>query len=154
MLTGILAAGNVLGADHNLWEINEEEEYLEEDRTADVGKLVREKILGQTFARMDKFAFATAIGSVSGLLLFLATMWLVIKGGDVVGPNLRLLSQYFVGYTVTTKGAFVAFGYSLLTGFLFGWLFAYLRNLLLALFVYWTKKRAELLSIKDFFDHL
>ena len=105
-------------------------------------------------ARMDKFAFATAVGSVSGLLVFLATVWLVIKGGEVVGPNLQLLAQYFVGYTVTLKGALIAFCYSLFWGFLFGWLFAYLRNLSFALYVYRVKKKAELLTLRDFFDNL
>ena len=84
----------------------------------------------------------------------MATLWLVLKGGEVVGPHLRLLSQYFVGYTVTVKGAFVAAGYGFLWGFLFGWLFAYLRNLFCAFFIYRAKKKAELLSLKDFFDHL
>jgi hypothetical protein len=151
MLTGMLAAENVLGAHHNLWEVNEEEGYLEEVKAEE---LVSEKILTRTFARMDKLAFASAVGSVSGLLLLIATIWLVIKGGEVVGPNLQLLSQYFVGYTVTVKGAFIAFGYMFFWGFLFGWLFAYLRNLSLALFIYWVKKKTELLSVKDFFDHL
>ena len=79
---------------------------------------------------------------------------LVIKGGNVVGPNLRLLSQYFAGYTVTVRGAFIAFSYSFFWGFLFGWLLAYLRNLFLALYIYGVKRKAELLSFKDFFDHL
>jgi hypothetical protein len=151
MLTGLLAAENVLGANHNLWEVNEEEGYLEEVKAEE---LVSEEILTRTFARMDKLAFASAVGSVSGLLLLLATIWLVIKGGEVVGANLQLLSQYFVGYTVTVKGAFIAFGYTFFWGFLFGWLFAYLRNLSLALFIFWVKKKTELLSVKDFFDHL
>ena len=154
MHTGMLAAQNILGARHDLWEITEEEEYLEEEKKAKAGKLVFEKILSQTFARMDKIAFATAVGSVSGLLIFLATIWLVIKGGDVVGPNIKLLGQYFIGYTVTVKGAFIAFGYSFVWSFLFGWLFAYLRNLSLALYVFWVRKKTELLTLKDFFDHL
>jgi protoporphyrinogen oxidase len=154
MHTGILAVENMLGADHNLWEVNEEEAYLEEDKQAKVGRVVSEKVLARTFARMDKLALATAVGSVSGLLLFLATVWLVIKGGHVVGPNLRLLSQYFAGYTVTVKGAFIVFSYTFVWGFLFGWLLAYLRNLSLALYIYGVKRKAELLSFKDFFDHL
>ena len=103
---------------------------------------------------MDKLAFAIATGSVCGLLLFLATTWLILKGGAVVGPNLQLLSHFFVGYTVTITGAFIAFGYSFFWGFLLGWLIAYLRNLFLAGFIYWARKKAELLSLKDFFDHL
>jgi len=154
MQTGILAVENIMGAEHNLWEVNEEERYLEEDKQAKVGRVVSEKVLARAFARMDKLAFATAVGSVSGLLLFLATMWLVIKGGHAVGRNLQLLSQYFAGYTVTVKGAFIAFTYSFVWGFLFGWLLAYLRNLFLALYIYGVKRKAELLSLKDFFDHL
>jgi protoporphyrinogen oxidase len=152
--SGILAAQNIKGANHDLWEINEEGEYLEEDKEAKAGQIVPENVLTRTFARLDRFAFATAVGSVSGLLIFLATIWLVIKGGEVVGPNLRLLSQYFVGYTVTVRGAFIAFAYSVLWGFLFGWLFAYLRNLFLAFYIYRVKKKAELLSLKDFLDHV
>lgn len=154
MHTGMLAAQNIAGANHDPWEVNEEKEYLEEDKKAEVEQLVCEKALARAFARMDKLAFATAAGSVSGLLVFLATIWLVIKGGDVVGPNLQLLSQYFAGYTVTVKGAFVAFGYSFFWGFLFGWAFAYLRNLFLAFYLYRVRKKAELLSLWDFFDHL
>ena len=127
--------------------VNEEEKYLEEEREA-----IPKEILFSTFARIDKFAFASAVGSVSGLFMFLATIWLVIKGGDVVGPNLMLLAQYFAGYTVTVKGSFIAFGYSFFWGFLLGWLFAYIRNLSLAYYIYRTRKKAEMLSLKDFFD--
>jgi protoporphyrinogen oxidase len=154
MLTGMLAARNVSGARHDLWEIGEQEEYLEADEKAKAKRLVPEKVLTKTFARIDKLAFATAIGSVSGLLMFLATIWLIVKGGETVGPTLKLLSQYFVGYSVTVQGAFIAFGYTFFCGFLFGWLFAYLRNLFLAFYVYHAKKKAELLSLRDFFDNL
>ena len=154
MLTGMLAAENILGKNHDLWEVSEEHGYLEEDKKARDEKHSAEQILTKAFARIDKLAFAVATGFVSGLLFFMATLWLVLKGGEVVGPHLRLLSQYFVGYTVTVKGAFVAAGYGFLWGFLFGWLFAYLRNLFCAFFIYRAKKKAELLSLKDFFDHL
>ncbi len=148
MLTAMYAAENILGANHDLWEVNEEEEYHEEDE-----KVLPDETLIKTFARMDKVGFATAVGSVSGLFIFLATLWLIIKGGEVVGPNLRLLGQYFIGYSVTIKGAFIGMGYSFLWGFLFGWLFAYLRNLSLGFFIYRVKRKAELLSFRDFLDH-
>ena len=90
---------------------------------------------------------------IAGILIFLATLWLVIKGGEVVGPNLRLLEQYFIGYTVTIQGACLAFGYAFVWGFLFGWLFAYLRNLILAVYLYTARKKAEMLSLQDFFEH-
>lgn len=144
MLTAMMAAENVLGANHDLWQVNEEEEYHEE---------ITEKILMGAFARMDKLGFATALGSVSGLIVFLATIFLILKGGEVVGPNLQLLSQYFLGYAVTVKGAFIGMAYSSWWGFLFGWLFAYLRNLFIALFIYRVKKRVELIKFRDFLDN-
>ena len=148
MLTAMYAAENINGANHNLWDVNEEQEYHEEDK-----KAIPDEVLTQGFARIDKFGFATAIGSVSGLLIFLATLWLLIKGGEVIGPNLLLLEQYFIGYSVTIEGAFIGMGYSFLCGFLFGWLFAYLRNLFLGYFIYRVKRKAELLSFRDFLDH-
>jgi protoporphyrinogen oxidase len=154
MLTAMLAVENYSGANHDLWEVNEEKEYLEEDKKAIEIRRAFEGLLDRTFARMDNFAFATAVGSVSGILVFLATIWLVIKGGDVVGPNLRLLAQYFADYTVTVRGSFIAFGYSFFWGFIFGWLFAYLRNLLIVIYVFWVRKRSEILSLRDFFDYL
>jgi len=152
MVTGILAAENVLGARHDLWSVNEEEEYLEEQQVVEPPEDFVESVIAPAFGRMEKLAFALSVGTVSGLLIFLATLWLVIKGGDVVGPNLRLLEQYFIGYTVTVRGAFLAFGYTFAWGFLFGWLFAYSRNLLFASYLYMAKKKAEMLSLRDFFD--
>jgi protoporphyrinogen oxidase len=148
MLTAMRAVENICGANHNLWEINTEEEYHEEDKV-----LIPDEILVRSFARMDGLGFATAVGSVFGLLIFIATLWLILKGGNVVGPNLQLLGQYFIGYSVTVEGAFIGMAYSFFWGFLFGWLFAYLRNLCLALFIYQARRKTEMLSFKDFVDN-
>ncbi|MDM8550928.1 NAD(P)/FAD-dependent oxidoreductase [Desulfobacterales bacterium HSG2] len=154
MLTGLMAAQNLSGEDHNLWTVNEEEEYLEEDKTkAKLRELIPEKDLIRAFSRMDKLGFATAIGLVSGLLFFLATIWLVIRGTIPGIPDLAFLADYFPGYTLTVDGAFIAFGYTFFWGFLFGWLFAYIRNLFIAIYLYHAKKRAELVSLRDFIDH-
>ena len=114
---------------------------------------VSDRILIRAFARMDKLAFAAAVGSICGLATFIATLGLIIKNGDVVGPHLQLLGQYFIGYTVTLKGSFIGMGYSALWGFIFGWLFAYLRNFSIGLLIYVVRKKAELLSFRDFLDH-
>jgi hypothetical protein len=50
-------------------------------------------------------------GLVLGLIVFVATIWLVIKGGPVVGPHLSLLGQYFIGYRVTVLGRLVGFAW-------------------------------------------
>ena len=149
MFTAMLAAENILGANHDLWEVNVEQEYHEEIRE----EVSVEKLLRRAFSKMDKLSFATAVGTVSGLAIFLATVFLVLKGGKVVGPNLALLGQYFLGYTVTLKGAWIGFTYSFLWGFLFGWLFAYLRNLSLAYIIYRARRKAQALTFKYFIDN-
>lgn len=153
MQTGILAAKNCCGEQHDLWGVNEEKSYLEEDRTLQKVVDVPEKVLIRTFARMDKLAFAVSVGTLCGLLVFGATMWIISRGGDVQNSHLRLLGQYFIGYTVTVKGGFIAFGYAFFWGFLFGWLFAYLRNLFLAIYLYRIKRKVEILSLRYFFDN-
>jgi hypothetical protein len=153
MLTAIYAARNINGANHNLWEVNEEQEYHEEKIDKPIEESVTDDVIIKTFKRMDKLGLAVAIGVVSGLSIFLATLFLIIKGGEVVGPNLQLLDQYFIGYSVSLKGAFVGMLYSFFWGFLFGWAFVYLRNLLLAVFIYRVKKRLEMLTFRDFLDH-
>ena len=68
-----------------------------------------------------------ALGSIFGLGIFVATNWLVIKGGTRVGPHLILLSQYFIGYRVTFLGSLIgaAYGFALGTicGALIGWIY-------------------------------
>ncbi|OGQ97965.1 MAG: hypothetical protein A2521_03215 [Deltaproteobacteria bacterium RIFOXYD12_FULL_57_12] len=154
MQTGIMAVENIRGAAHDLWAVNDEEEYLEEGKAAGIGRSVLESILVQSFARMDKVAMATAIGSVCGLLVLAATLWISSRDPNPAASHLRLLAQYCIGYTVTVQGAFVGFAYFFFWGFLAGWLFAYLRNFFLAVYLFHLKKKSALLTVKDFFDHL
>ncbi|HUL32201.1 MAG TPA: NAD(P)/FAD-dependent oxidoreductase [Thermodesulfobacteriota bacterium] len=152
MLTAMLSAENILGANHDLWTINVEQEYHEEKVLEPGEEAALDKLLPAIFSRMDQLGLATAIGSVCGLLTFLATIWLVMKGG-AASPYLRLLDQYFFGFTVTVKGAFIGMAYSFSWGFLSGWLFAYLRNFSVAYYIYRIKRKAELLTFRDFLDH-
>ena len=68
-----------------------------------------------------------ALGLICGLVIFIATNWLVIKGGRQVGFHLQLLSQYFIGYRVTFFGSFIGFAYGFaagtLSGALIGWIY-------------------------------
>lgn len=68
-----------------------------------------------------------AFGLILGLAIFVATNWLILKGGDRVGPHLILLSQYFIGYRVTFVGSLIgaAYGFALGTigGALMGWIY-------------------------------
>jgi len=152
MLTAMLSAENILGANHDLWAINVEQEYHEEITLEPGEEAALDKLLPAVFSRMDQLGLATAIGSVCGLVTFLATIWLVMKGG-AARLYFQLLNQYFFGYTVTLKGAFIGMAYSFSWGFLSGWLFAYLRNFSMAYYIYRIKRKAELLTFRDFLDH-
>jgi protoporphyrinogen oxidase len=154
MLTAMLAVKNIMGEDHDLWAVNAEQDYHEEvtEKGAEATDPVTERAIRQTFSRIDKLALATSFGTVSGLLIFLATIWLILKGGPHVGQHLQLLSQFFVGYTVTVKGAFIGAAYAFFSSFLFGWALAYLRNLFLAIYIYRLKRKLELIRFKDFIE--
>jgi hypothetical protein len=153
MLTAIYAVENINGANHDLWDVNADREYHEEYEEMPSEPIISDEILIRTFSRMHKSGFATAAGIVCGLFIFLPTIYLAIKQGEVVGPNLQLLGQYFIGYSVTIKGAFIGMAQGFFWGFIFGWTFAYLRNFSLAFFIYRVKKKVEMLTFKDFLDH-
>jgi hypothetical protein len=114
---------------------------------------VPDQLVIQAFAKMDKMALGIAAGLVGAVGIFLATVILLIKGGYPVGPNLALLGQYFIGYTVSWKGSVAGALYGFLFGFALGWSTAFLRNLFVALYVYSVKLKASLLSINDFIEH-
>ena len=74
-------------------------------------------------------------GFLFGLAVFIATNWLVIRGGHlnesgdyVVGPHLQLLSQFFIGYRVSFVGSVIGFGYAFALGTFSGFLFAGVYN--------------------------
>lgn len=80
--------------------------------------------------RLNAIVTGIVTGLIAGLGLFIATNWLVLKGGDEVGPHLSLLAQFFIGYTVTFAGSFVGFTYAFVVGFAVGFAVAWLYNLL------------------------
>ncbi len=68
--------------------------------------------------RLSALASGLVAGVLSGAGLFVATLWLVVKGGHPVGPHLALLGQFFIGYRVTAIGSLVGLAYGFATGFL------------------------------------
>jgi hypothetical protein len=138
----------VLGQANDLWSVNTDQEYHEE---------VREEILVSAvepaLVKLDRVALGLSLGTASGVLLFLATLLLVLKGGDAVGPNLGLLSQYFPGYRVTGAGSVLALGYGFVAGFLAGWTFALMRNALVFAFMAVMYRRAERQALRRLFDY-
>jgi hypothetical protein len=78
--------------------------------------------------RLNAVVQGVGVGLMTGLAIFLATNWLVLKGGDLVGPHLALLSQFFIGYRVTFAGSFVGFAYGFVAGFTAGYCVATVYN--------------------------
>jgi hypothetical protein len=70
--------------------------------------------------RLNARAWGIAFGLLLGGCLFLATAFLLIKGGPVVGPHLRLLSAFFPGYKVSWLGACIGFVYAFVLGYMLG----------------------------------
>ena len=95
-------------------------------------------ILMAAFAKIDVIALAVALGSISALMLFLATVGLLLKGappGTEVGPHLALLSVYLPGYSVSWFGAVVGALYAGIIGGFLGFVLAVLWNLTHYLYV-------------------
>ena len=178
MLTSMLAVKNILGGHFDLWKVNADQDYHEEikenkqldKQLSDLsstqplipsafamkkssGSLI-EKAIIRVFSRLDKFAFAVAVGTASFLFLFLTTIFLVFKGDQNIVQSMLLLNNYFIGYDISIKGAFIGGGYCFLWGFISGWLFAYIRNLSLGFVIYKEKKKLENQSLKDLLDYI
>jgi len=154
MLTGMQAVQNLEEKTHDIWRVNEAQTYLEDRKKEAIQDHRQQKLVKLTFARIDKTAFALAIGIVTSVITLWVTLWPIVTNADSLIPYLRLLSNYFIGYSVSLGGACLAFLYSFLWGFGIGWLFAFLRNFLIVLYLYKCRLKSELLSLKDFVDHV
>lgn len=65
-------------------------------------------------------AWGVTLGVMFGLLLFVATNVLVLKGGPDMGTHLGLLSNYLPGYSVSFVGSIVGFLWAFAIGFVTG----------------------------------
>ena len=142
MVTAVYAAQNIIGENHDIWDVNVEDDYHEEQRKEGsaapasgdrltpgrVAKPSLGEALAQVFAKFDTVALGAAVGVVTGGALFLATAILLIKGGHLVGANLSLLGSYFIGFEVSWVGAFLGLFEAGGLGFGFGWVLARMIN--------------------------
>ena len=92
-----------------------------------------EEIVLTRLLRLNATVQGIVTGLVFGLVIFIATNWLTLKGGRVVGPHLALLSQFFIGYQVTFVGSLIGFAHGFVGGFLIGYFVASIYNWLVDL---------------------
>jgi hypothetical protein len=102
--------------------VSESAKVVERDREAEWA------LIEASIARLRGSVMAVVFGLASGMGLFVATLWLVIRDGPLVGRTLGLLRNYFPGYSVTWAGAFVGFAYAAALGALVGWSLAFIYN--------------------------
>lgn len=95
---------------------------MQEDNNA-IERLVLVELM-----RLNGVILGLVLGLVVGFGIFIATIILVIKGGEQVGPHLALLGQFFIGYQVTVGGSLIGFLYGLLFGFVVGFMIAGVYN--------------------------
>jgi len=123
----------------------------EPEETQNEATLVREVQLA--FAPIHKRAFGTAIGVAFAVLVAAVTLFHVIIDPESASP-LRLLDQYFYGYTLSLTGVFIGAFWGFVVGFTGGWFVAFCRNLAIAISVFVTRTRAELAETREFLDHI
>lgn len=85
-------------------------------------------LIESAVARMRAGILAVVFAMVAGTGLFVATAWLLIKGGENVGATLGLLGNFLPGYAVTWPGAFLGLIYGAAIGGAGGWLLARIYN--------------------------
>jgi hypothetical protein len=73
-------------------------------------------------------AWGVAFGLLLGLGLFVATIILVLMGGENQGQHLKLLGVFLPGYRVTVGGAFLGFVYMFVIGYALGRLIGTVYN--------------------------
>lgn len=92
------------------------------------------QIIRPAIARLRAAVMAVALGLFGGSGLFIATVWLLLEGGQesegrvILGPHLGLLSNYYPGYSVSWRGAFIGFAYAAGTGAIVGYSVAWVYN--------------------------
>ncbi len=111
-----------------------------------------ERIIVQSLARLDGIALGLALGVLGGLVILIATNFLLWKGGHVIGPNLSLLAQFFPGFEVSGSGSLIGFVYGFICGFCLGWLTALLRNFAVSIYIHILKLKSSISAVNDSID--
>jgi hypothetical protein len=81
-----------------------------------------------SLARLQSRAWGVSVGLLLALVLFVATVLLVIRGGPDMGQHLQLLGVFLPGYSVSYVGAFVGFVYMFVFGYAIGRLIGVVYN--------------------------
>ncbi len=87
-----------------------------------------ERLLLASIVRIERHVLGMTLGLMSGMAIFIATNWLILKGGPNVGAHLRLLGQFFPGYRVSFLGSLIGLLYGFGAGYASGWMIGTIYN--------------------------
>src|SRR5262245_27429832 len=110
------------------------------------------RVFERVFAPVHKRALGVAVGLTVALVVMVVTIFHVIAEPSDV--PIHLISQYFYGYDITWQGAFVGGWWGFVAGFVAGWFLAFVRNLMVARWVFVVRAKATLAQTQDFLDHI
>ena len=86
-------------------------------------------------ARLNSKVLGLVLGILFALVVFVATNWLLLKGGPVdkhgnqiIGPHLQLLGQFFIGYKVSFVGSLIGAAWGFVLGTISGSVIAWIYN--------------------------
>jgi len=113
-----------------------------------------DEVIDEAFAKLDPVALGAALGVVIASTIFLASATLLLKGGPEVGPTLRLLGHFLIGFDVTWTGAMIGAIEAGVGAFALGYLVAWCRNWLLEAYAHLARRRAESRAQRDLLDKI
>ena len=90
-------------------------------------------ILERAVLKLNANILGIVLGIITGLAIFIATNFLILKGGPVIGPHLALLRAFFPYYSVTFLGSIIGFFWGLISGYVVGFVIASIYNLVIKL---------------------
>jgi hypothetical protein len=111
-----------------------------------------DRVLVRAVAPLHKLALGVAIGLTVAMFVFAVTAFHVIAQPDSI--PIELLAEYFYGYEISWRGAFIGLWWGFVSGFAAGWFLAFMRNFLVATWLLFVRARASLTQTRDFLDHI
>jgi len=110
------------------------------------------RVLERAFAPLHKRALGLAVGFTVGMIVLALTIFHMIA--QPIDVPIDLVSQYFYGYDTTWRGALIGVWWGFVSGFVAGWFLAFLRNFMVATWIFVVRTKASLAQTQDFLDHI
>jgi hypothetical protein len=110
------------------------------------------RVLERAFAPLHKRALGVAVGATMAMVVLAVTAFHIIA--RPIDIPVDLVSQYFYGYDTTWRGALIGVWWGFVSGFVAGWFLAFLRNFMVATWIFVVRTKASLAQTQDFLDHI